>query len=692
MSRARDIADSAATINALDGVTATGAELNILDGVTATTAELNYVDGVTSAIQTQIDAKATYPSQTGNSGKFLTTDGSTASWANLSTVGGGGSTTAVPVTLTSSSDSAHNLTATSWGREVTLPDATTMSEGTPVFFFNNRSRYDIPILNNGGTLLGFVLSGDSTMCSLVDKSTSNGKWVFSNPQPLGTYAEQRVQAPLASSSNQYGYEKITDTKWMLLHMNGSYLYASVYDMTTRTFGSFTNIHSDGSNGIVGIQKLADNTALIVYSNNGATSVKGVVATVSGTTISLGTVHTRTVTSQTSKGGRFFKFGDIDANGIGCVSISRNSSNQLDVIGWKWDGSTGVSSDKYTFNGTNYLAGPIGNTGHNSGFVIVSYNSSSSVLDVQSFYVSSTGNVTNISGTTVSNVNADAPPFMTLPNSNGNVMLQYKSNTGVARGMIVKTTTSSITASTGAPPNTMTITPDGPITYMFDSTNNQLITINDLNSRLCALYIADVSNGTADVQNRNFVSSAGAAAVGFDDDSVYVATSDQNNFYNLYRYYVDDSAAQEVPNREHWDAQGAIEYESNQKFPFHGTRVYSEEKIEAGRTTTFSREQGGQTYIPHGRNYIMESERYAMVAWGGGHSGGLGAGMFDRETKAMIKIDPRRLGNMAEACMGYNNRSLADASEGWDIQTYEDIDSNPTAQYYVKMSLKRLANA
>ena len=48
MSRARDIADSAATINALDGVTATGTEINILDGVTATTAELNILDGVTA--------------------------------------------------------------------------------------------------------------------------------------------------------------------------------------------------------------------------------------------------------------------------------------------------------------------------------------------------------------------------------------------------------------------------------------------------------------------------------------------------------------------------------------------------------------------------------------------------------------------------------------------------------------------
>lgn len=41
------------------GLTATAAELNVLDGITATVTELNYVDGVTSAIQTQLNSKAT---------------------------------------------------------------------------------------------------------------------------------------------------------------------------------------------------------------------------------------------------------------------------------------------------------------------------------------------------------------------------------------------------------------------------------------------------------------------------------------------------------------------------------------------------------------------------------------------------------------------------------------------------------
>lgn len=47
-----------AELNILDGATLSTAELNVLDGLLATTTELNYVDGVTSAIQTQLDNKA----------------------------------------------------------------------------------------------------------------------------------------------------------------------------------------------------------------------------------------------------------------------------------------------------------------------------------------------------------------------------------------------------------------------------------------------------------------------------------------------------------------------------------------------------------------------------------------------------------------------------------------------------------
>lgn len=55
-----DTADNDITVVAADisDVTASAAELNILDGATLDTTELNYLDGVTSAVQTQLDAKA----------------------------------------------------------------------------------------------------------------------------------------------------------------------------------------------------------------------------------------------------------------------------------------------------------------------------------------------------------------------------------------------------------------------------------------------------------------------------------------------------------------------------------------------------------------------------------------------------------------------------------------------------------
>lgn len=98
---------------------------NVAGAVTPTHTELNYVDGVTSAIQTQLDSKGAHagqawtgtqnftgatvtvaaptlgshpttktyadslafatalPNQTGNSGKFVTTDGTNASWAAI---------------------------------------------------------------------------------------------------------------------------------------------------------------------------------------------------------------------------------------------------------------------------------------------------------------------------------------------------------------------------------------------------------------------------------------------------------------------------------------------------------------------------------------------------------------------------------------------------------------------------------
>ena len=59
---------------------ATSITVSQISDYTGTAVELNYTDGVTSNIQTQLDAKDSLPSQTGNTGKFLTTNGTAAAW------------------------------------------------------------------------------------------------------------------------------------------------------------------------------------------------------------------------------------------------------------------------------------------------------------------------------------------------------------------------------------------------------------------------------------------------------------------------------------------------------------------------------------------------------------------------------------------------------------------------------------
>ena len=76
--------------------------------------EFGYLNGVTSTIQTQLDAKAVYPSQTSNSGKYLTTDGSATSWATVDALPAQANNSGYYLTT--------NGTAASWAALVTDPN------------------------------------------------------------------------------------------------------------------------------------------------------------------------------------------------------------------------------------------------------------------------------------------------------------------------------------------------------------------------------------------------------------------------------------------------------------------------------------------------------------------------------------------------------------------------------------------
>ena len=144
-------------------MSATATELNILDGATLTTTELNYVDGVTSAIQTQINTKASDSDLTTHTGS------TTAHGATGAVVGTTNTQTLTNKTLTSPTLTTPDLgvaTATSIN-STTIPSSKTIVVTTDK-------------LN--------VLSATSSseLAGIISDETGTGALVFANTPTLVT--------------------------------------------------------------------------------------------------------------------------------------------------------------------------------------------------------------------------------------------------------------------------------------------------------------------------------------------------------------------------------------------------------------------------------------------------------------------------------------------------------------------------
>ena len=359
----------------------------------------------------------------------------------------GGATPTGNVVLTSSSTGAQSITSTAYGQTVTLPAATTLSTGANLYNINNTGGYPLTILDNAGNILGFAYPYSAVIVGLASNSTAAGVWNLSGHELLA------ITAAFVSLTNVYNiYQVITldSTRTLVILGFSTSTYGIIWDSSSQTFGTLTLISSTygASTSYAFAAILTTTNQVLVCHGDGSTTLAAVVLTLSGTTITVGTYATATVTSINS--------------GITATIIAQGSS---------WVFPYGTSSNinivAITISGTTPT---IGTPVSAQGFTNLAYISSisSSVLLAVTLTATTAIYVTpfTVSGTTITagtgvTISTSGSAFRILPISSGaRRVIAYLVSGGTIAGTVISVSGTTATISTA----TLATSTDTTISY------------------------------------------------------------------------------------------------------------------------------------------------------------------------------------------------------------------------------------
>lgn len=226
-----------------------------------------------------------------------------ADWGTLAVNGGATVTsTGSNVTLTATSNRVQAIATTAAGLTISTPDATTMTliMGSPVYVIINTGSFSYRVINNAGSTIAIVGSGQAVAISLYDSSTAAGIWgahnISKDTAPLGRFY---VGAQTAVSSNAINNSDgriaicaLSADKFLLAYSDSTGGLGRVLcvDLTATvpTYGTALTFLASAAPSTLSITALSSAQAILCYMNGSTSEAKTI--NVSGSTCTAGAAH------------------------------------------------------------------------------------------------------------------------------------------------------------------------------------------------------------------------------------------------------------------------------------------------------------------------------------------------------------------------------------------------------------------
>lgn len=343
----------------------------------------------------------------------------------------GSITTATTSTTLTSTPTLLTITPATPGIIVTLPDATTMTEGGPVHIIDNRGMFAVQVKNSAGTSLGFVPAQQDCHINLPDNASAAGVWGLTNAVKTAVTASF-VNTTITNQAAVAPKRVALDSDRTLFVFGGVDVYGVVYNAATFTWGAATSIRTTVSSGAYLAVKTTTDQAMVVSCTT-TTGFEAVILSISGTTI---TVETATKDSEVLAG-NWAAFGQLIAVGSSWVVSYGRATNVSAIRAISVSGVTPTIGAESALTPSVATAAAL----YASGSVVRCIEASTTTLYAIPYTVSgSTLSVGTEATTGTTSVNRRS-----FVNAGGNIIVEYTNTTHYAAIFKLTTTTEAVSA-------------------------------------------------------------------------------------------------------------------------------------------------------------------------------------------------------------------------------------------------------